>query len=93
LRILVVNAGSSRVKLSLLGDGDQTIGELELQASGSQVDGAELKRALAAGLGDADVVAHRIVHGGERFTEARHSERCRPEPTRRSPPKLTTRYL
>jgi acetate kinase len=70
LRILVVNAGSSSVKLSLLGDGDQTIGERELQAPRSHVDEAELKRALAAGLGDADVVAHRIVHGGEHFTEA-----------------------
>jgi acetate kinase len=70
LRILVVNAGSSSVKLSLLGDEDQTISERELAAPRSQVDGTELERALAAGLGDADVVAHRIVHGGERFTEA-----------------------
>lgn len=70
MRILVVNAGSSSVKLSLLGDEDQTISERELAAPRSQVDGTELERALAAGLGDADVVAHRIVHGGERFTEA-----------------------
>jgi acetate kinase len=70
LQILVVNAGSSSVKLSLLGDEDQTISERELDAPRSQVDGSELNRALTAGLGDADVVTHRIVHGGERFTKA-----------------------
>jgi acetate kinase len=69
LRILVVNAGSSSIKLSLLGDDEQTIGERELQAPRSQVDEAELGQALAE-LGAADVVAHRIVHGGERFTTA-----------------------
>jgi acetate kinase len=70
LRILVVNAGSSTVKLSLLGDRDETLGERELAAPRSELDAAELDAALDAGLGDADLVAHRIVHGGERFSHA-----------------------
>ena len=65
-----MNAGSSSVKLRLLGDGDETLGERELAATRTQLDPEELRGALHAGLGDADVVAHRIVHGGERFRSA-----------------------
>jgi acetate kinase len=70
LRILAVNAGSSTVKLSLLGDDDQTLAERELQAPRTEVDARELRAALEDGMGGADAVAHRIVHGGERFREA-----------------------
>jgi acetate kinase len=77
MRILVVNAGSSSLKLALLAcaDGDDpsadaTIAARELDAPRAQVDAAELREALDAGLGDADAVGHRIVHGGERFREA-----------------------
>lgn len=69
MRALVVNAGSSSVKLSLLGDDDQTLAERELPAPGARVDERKLRAALAGELGDADVVGHRIVHGGERFRE------------------------
>jgi acetate kinase len=34
------------------------------------VDPDELRKALASGLGQADAVGHRVVHGGERFREA-----------------------
>ena len=34
------------------------------------IDAAGLRAALAEGLGEADAVGHRIVHGGERFHEA-----------------------
>jgi acetate kinase len=70
LRILVVNAGSSSIKLSLLGDRDETLAERELAAAQTRVDPEELSAALALGLAEADVVAHRIVHGGERFRSA-----------------------
>ncbi len=69
-RILVVNAGSSSVKLSLLGERDGTLAERELAAPGATVEARELWEALQAGLGDADAVGHRIVHGGERFHDA-----------------------
>ena len=69
VRILVVNAGSSSVKLSLVGDGDETLAERELEAPRAQLDPEELREALRDGLGGADAVGHRIVHGGERFRE------------------------
>jgi acetate kinase len=70
VRVLVVNAGSSSVKLTLLGPDDQTLAERELPAPRATVDRGELRAALADGLGEADVVGHRIVHGGERFRAA-----------------------
>jgi acetate kinase len=69
-RILVVNAGSSTVKLSLIGERDETLSSCELAAPRARVDPAELAAALERGLGDADAVGHRIVHGGERFRDA-----------------------
>ncbi len=70
VRVLVANAGSSSVKLALLGDADETIASAELPAPRSQMDPAELERALAGPLGEADAVGHRIVHGGELYREA-----------------------
>jgi acetate kinase len=69
MRVLVVNAGSSSLKLTLLGGGDETIAAWELKAPRAQVDPEELRAALDS-LGEADAVGHRIVHGGERFREA-----------------------
>jgi len=70
VRVLVANAGSSSLKLSLLGEDDRTLHSRELEAPADRVDQAALRVALDGGLGDADVVGHRIVHGGERFREA-----------------------
>jgi acetate kinase len=67
VRILVVNAGSSSVKLRLLDDDDTLIAERELAAPQSVVDPAELQDALHGPLAGADAVGHRIVHGGERY--------------------------
>jgi acetate kinase len=69
VRVLVVNAGSSSVKLRVLGDDDVLLGERDLEAPRSEVDADELTRALAD-LPDADMVGHRVVHGGRRFREA-----------------------
>jgi acetate kinase len=70
VRVLVVNAGSSTVKLRLLDADDALVGECELEAPRSRVDPDALHAALDRGLGDADAVGHRIVHGGERFRDA-----------------------
>jgi acetate kinase len=67
VRVLVVNAGSSSLKLTLLDSNDVTVVERELAAPRAQVDPEELRDALSSGLGSADAVGHRIVHGGERF--------------------------
>jgi acetate kinase len=70
LRVLVVNAGSSSLKLTLLDGDDSTIDARELQAPRAQVDPEELRVALASPLGEADAIGHRIVHGGERYRDA-----------------------
>jgi acetate kinase len=61
VRVLVVNAGSSSLKLRLLGDGDELLGARDL------APGEDVGPALDA-LGEADAAGHRIVHGGERFS-------------------------
>ena len=68
--ILTVNAGSSSVKLRLIGGDDAIVAERELAAPRAQVDPDELHAALAGALSGADAVVHRIVHGGERYVEA-----------------------
>ena len=52
-RVLVVNAGSTSLKLSLV------------EADGT----SEAVASLAAAPADVDAVAHRVVHGGERFRD------------------------
>ena len=70
MRVLVVNAGSSSLKLTLLDEHDATIEVRELAAPGAVVDAQELRAALRSPLGEADAIGHRIVHGGERFRKA-----------------------
>jgi acetate kinase len=69
VRVLVVNAGSSTVKLSLLGPEDEDLGDRELPAPDARLDPGQLRTALDEGLGDADAVGHRVVHGGELFRD------------------------
>jgi acetate kinase len=68
--ILTVNAGSSSLKLRLVGDDDSILADEELEAPQAQVDSATLSRALEGPLADAEAVAHRIVHGGDRYVAA-----------------------
>jgi acetate kinase len=69
VRVLVVNAGSSSLKLRLLGPGDEVIADHSFDAPRGDVDGGEVEAALR-GLGEVDAVGHRIVHGGQRFHKA-----------------------
>jgi acetate kinase len=66
VRVLVVNAGSSSLKLRVLGPDDELLGASE---------DADAAAALAT-LPEADAVGHRIVHGGDRHTTP---ERVTPE--------------
>jgi acetate kinase len=68
VRVLVVNAGSSSVKLSVL-DGERLVAGRELAAERTQIDAEELAGAVSD-LGPVDAVGHRIVHGGTRFRQA-----------------------
>jgi acetate kinase len=62
VRVLVVNAGSSSLKLRLLGDGDELEAERDLDAGEPIGD--------LGGLAAADAIGHRVVHGGTRFSQA-----------------------
>jgi acetate kinase len=66
LRVLVVNAGSSSIKLRVLGDDDELLAATDLPVAHGEVDDRELRSALS-GMPGADAVGHRVVHGGERF--------------------------
>lgn len=71
MRVLVVNAGSSSLKLALLDRDDTTLAVRELAAPRARIDDAELQDALCdANLGNADAVGHRVVHGGSHFRSA-----------------------
>jgi acetate kinase len=69
VRVLTVNTGSSSVKLRLLGDDDELLGEDDAEALGTDVD-VDALAAVVEALGDADVVAHRFVHGAGRAEAA-----------------------
>jgi acetate kinase len=67
LSVLVVNAGSSSIKLRLLGPDDQVLATPDLHADRHGFDEDELRDFLH---GDRpDVVGHRVVHGGTQFTD------------------------
>ena len=67
MRVLVVNAGSSSLKLRLLDEHDALAGRADLGPV-DDLSADDLRRALD-GLGAFDAVGHRVVHGGERFRE------------------------
>ncbi len=67
MRVLVVNAGSSSLKLRLLDDHDTIQHSADLPAGPDGFDTSRLAEVLH-GWGKPDVVGHRIVHGGTRFT-------------------------
>lgn len=66
MRVLVVNAGSSSLKLRLLDDSDAIEESADLPADRSGFDTDSLAE-LLSGWAEPDVVGHRVVHGGTRF--------------------------
>jgi acetate kinase len=66
-RILVVNAGSSSLKLRVLDEADAITASADLGPleAGGRID--ELASAASA-MGPVQAIGHRIVHGGTRFT-------------------------
>ena len=62
--ILVVNAGSSSLKLRVLDDADEVTGSADLPP---EEDKAALE-ATIEGFGEVHAVGHRIVHGGDEFS-------------------------
>jgi acetate kinase len=66
-RILVVNAGSSSLKLRVLDAGDGVVERADLPAPNGKAE-VEAIAAAIAGFGEIDAVGHRIVHGGTRYS-------------------------
>jgi acetate kinase len=69
VRVLVVNAGSSSLKLRLLGPDDEVVADQEVERWDGDADHADITT-FVTGLTDVDAVGHRVVHGGPRFREA-----------------------
>ncbi len=67
MRVLVINAGSSSLKLALLGADDTVVGRTTVEHWPGGADTREHLQAFVARHGSADVVGHRIVHGGKDF--------------------------
>jgi acetate kinase len=67
--VLVVNAGSSSLKLRVLGPADEVIASADLSPWDGSPDAPGLRDFLG-GLTTIGAVGHRVVHGGHRFTAA-----------------------
>jgi acetate kinase len=62
-RVLVVNAGSSSLKLRVLTGDDEVAGSADLPAPRGAADSAQIKATIET-FGRVDAVGHRVVHGG-----------------------------
>ena len=69
MRILVVNAGSSSLKLRVIDDADAVVGRADLPAIDPQAGGSAELEAAVASFGSIDAVGHRVVHGGTEFVD------------------------
>ena len=65
MRVLVVNAGSSSLKLSVV-EHQEPVDGVELDAERARIDEDRVVTAIRD-LGAIDAVGHRIVHGGSRY--------------------------
>lgn len=68
MRVLVVNAGSSSLKLRVLDDDDRVVASRDLDARNGHADARELSAFV--GEVEFDAAGHRVVHGGHVFRES-----------------------
>jgi acetate kinase len=66
LRVLVLNAGSSSLKLSLVDEDDRTLFDREFEVAEGRLDEPQLAAALRRMEG-VEAIGHRVVHGGPRY--------------------------
>jgi acetate kinase len=67
-RVLSVNGGSSSVKLRVLGPDDEILESVDAPFGADGETGRVVT--IVEDLGEVDIVAHRVVHGGERLSTA-----------------------
>jgi acetate kinase len=68
MRVLVVNSGSSSVKLRVVDDEDRITAKADLGAPGPDL--ADRLDEFVRSAGPLDAAGHRVVHGGPRFHDA-----------------------
>ena len=68
MRVLVVNAGSSSLKLSVLDSGDELVLSETLPLAAGRLDEDAVRTALGTA-GEVEAVGHRVVHGGTEFVD------------------------
>ena len=66
MRLLVVNAGSTNLKLRIIERDDRVSESIDLIPSGDSLE--DDLRGFLASVGPLDAIGHRVVHGGNRFT-------------------------
>ena len=69
LTVLIVNAGSSSLKLRLLGPDDRVLADREVERWDGDPDHAAVVEFIGS-LDDVGAAGHRVVHGGSRFRAA-----------------------
>jgi acetate kinase len=69
LRVLVLNAGSSSLKVSLVDEDDRVLADREFDVADGKLDDAQLAGAIREMEG-IEAVGHRVVHGGPRYTQS-----------------------
>ena len=70
MRVLVVNAGSSSLKLRLLGGDNAILFAEDVAAHHGRFDLTSARAAIGIRSDQIDAIGHRIVHGGTRYTQA-----------------------
>ncbi|HTU74072.1 MAG TPA: acetate/propionate family kinase [Trebonia sp.] len=68
MNVLVVNAGSSSLKLRVLNDEDEVVGTADLAPPRDAADKAAIDAALSSFRSSPDAAGHRVVHGGTVFS-------------------------
>ncbi len=66
MRVLVLNAGSSSLKLSLVDSDDRTLVDREFEVAEGRLDEPQLAAAVR-GMEGIEAIGHRVVHGGPRY--------------------------
>lgn len=66
MRVLVLNAGSSSLKLSLVDEDDNVLVDREFEVAEGRLDESQMASAVR-GMEGVEAIGHRIVHGGPRY--------------------------
>jgi acetate kinase len=69
LRVLVLNAGSSSLKLSLVEEDDRVLADQEFAVAEGRLEADRLATAIQ-GMERVEGIGHRVVHGGPRYRQS-----------------------